>query len=234
MTGDRCKNCDHPLSDEARFCEACGQSVKEYSRPWLEIIREVLEETLDWDGRMFHSVSLLMTRPGFLSSEYIRGRRRAYTPPVRMYLVISLLFFLVLPLILPVPENVSADHQFSVDLYSKGMFVMLPVFALLLKLLYRRFFYWDHLVFSIYLFSASYVVFAFLLSLETLADRYLTVALVQVALLTYMVAYWLLALRRVYEDTWCTTAMKFSALLLLFLPALAVLIEGVSHTGGTN
>jgi hypothetical protein len=164
------------LSVDARFCDACGQSVKVFSRPWLEIVREVVEETLDLDGRMFRSLVLLMRRPGFLSAEYIRGRRVAYTPPVRMYLVISLLFFLVLPLILPAPRNVSPDHQFSVDLYSKGMFIMLPVFALLLKGFYRRFFYWDHLVFSIYLFSASYVVFAFLLSLETLADEYLLVA----------------------------------------------------------
>jgi hypothetical protein len=220
------------LSADARFCDACGQSVKQFSRPWLEIVREVVEETLDLDGRMFQSLILLMTRPGFLSTEYIRGRRVAYTPPVRMYLVISLLFFLVLPLILPEPRNVSPDHQFSVDLYSKGMFVMLPVFALLLKLFYRRFFYWDHLVFSIYLFSASYIVFAFLLSLETLADQYLLVALVQIVLLLYMVGYWLLALRNVYEENWLRTVFKFFGLLLLFLPALAILIESVSHAGG--
>jgi hypothetical protein len=220
------------LSADARFCDACGQSVKQFSRPWLEIVREVVKETLDLDGRMFQSLSLLMTRPGFLSTEYIRGRRVAYTPPVRMYLVISLLFFLVLPLILPEPRNVSPDHQFSVDLYSKGMFVMLPVFALLLKLFYRRFFYWDHLVFSIYLFSASYIVFAFLLSLETLADQYLLVALVQIVLLLYMVGYWLLALRNVYEENWLRTVFKFFGLLLLFLPALAILIESVSHAGG--
>jgi hypothetical protein len=232
LTNTHCKNCGHALSADARFCDACGQSVKQFSRPWLEIVREVVEETLDLDGRMFQSLILLMTRPGFLSTEYIRGRRVAYTPPVRMYLVISLLFFLVLPLILPEPRNVSPDHQFSVDLYSKGMFVMLPVFALLLKLFYRRFFYWDHLVFSIYLFSASYIVFAFLLSLETLADQYLLVALVQIVLLLYMVGYWLLALRNVYEENWLRTVFKFFGLLLLFLPALAILIESVSHAGG--
>lgn len=232
LTNTRCKNCEHALSADARFCDACGQSVKEFSRPWLEIVREVVRETLDLDGRMFQSLVLLMTRPGFLSAEYIRGRRVSYTPPVRMYLVISLLFFLVLPLILPEPRNVSPDHQFSVDLYSKGMFVMLPVFALLLKLFYRRSFYWDHLVFSVYLFSASYVVFAFLLSLETLADEYLPIALVQFVLLLYMVGYWLLALRNVYEENWLRTVFKFFGLLVLFLPALAILIEGVSHAGG--
>jgi hypothetical protein len=87
-------------------------------------------------------------------------------------------------------------------------------------------------VFSIYLFSASYIVFAFLLSLETLADQYLLVALVQIVLLLYMVGYWLLALRNVYEENWLRTVFKFFGLLLLFLPALAILIESVSHAGG--
>lgn len=227
-----CKNCDERLTADARFCPFCGQSVKMFSRPWLEMARELLAETLDWDGRLARSVGLLLTRPGFLSQEYIQGKRVTYTSPVRMYLVISLLFFLVLPMILLPPTNVSPDHKLSVDLYSKGMFVMLPVFALLLKLLYRRFFYWDHLVFTVHLFSVSYIGFAVLLAIETLADRYFFVMLLQVLVLLYMVGYVLLALRRVYAESWPATVFKSIGLLFLFLPALAVLIEVASHIGG--
>jgi len=227
----QCKNCDHRLSADSRFCDSCGQSVREISRPWLELSRELLAETLDWDGRMFRSIGLLMTRPGFLSQEYISGKRVAYTSPVRMYLVISLLFFLVLPMILPPATNVSPDHKLSVDLYSKGMFVLLPFFALLLKMFYRRFYYMDHLVFSVNLFSVSYIGFALLLSIETLADRYVIAMVIQVLVLLYTVGYVLMALHRVYSDSWPKTAFKFLGLLLLFLPALAILIELTSHVG---
>jgi hypothetical protein len=228
-----CKNCDEQLIADAHFCQCCGQSVKMFSRPCLEMARELLAETLDWDGRMARSVGLLLTRPGFLSQEYIQGKRVTYTSPVRMYLVISLLFFLVLPMILPPPANVSPDHkQLSVDLYSKGMFVMLPVFALLLKLFYRRVFYWDHLVFTVHLFSVSYIGFAVLLSIETLADRYFFVMVLQVFVLLYMVGYVLMALRRVYAESWPATVLKSIGLLFLFLPALAILIEVASHIGG--
>jgi len=219
------------MPGRAAFCPACGQSVKVFSRPWFEIARELLVETLDFDGRMFHSMRLLLTRPGFLSQEYNSGKRVAYTSPIRIYLVISLLFFLVLPVIMPTPTNVSPDHKVSVDLYSKGMFVLLPVFALILKLFYRRFFYLDHLVFSVHLFSVSYVVFALLLPLESLADRYLVIALIQLVLMLYLAGYAVTALHRVYGESWPRSALKFLGLLLLFLPVLGMLIEGASHVG---
>ncbi len=220
------------MAANALYCPTCGQSAKMFSRPWLEITREWLAETLDWDGRMFRSIGLLLSRPGFLSQEYIAGKRVTYTSPVRLYLVVSLLFFFVLPMILPPSSNVSPDHKLSVDLYSKGMFVMLPVYALLLKVFYRRFFYMDHLVFTVHLFSASYIVFAIMLSIETLADRYLLVMLLQVLVLLYMLGYVLVALRRVYAESWPVTVLKSLGLLFLFLPALAVLIEVTSHVGG--
>jgi len=129
----RCKNCDGPLTARADYCPSCGQSVRAISRPWLEFAREMLSELLDFDGRMLRSMKLLLTRPGFLSYEYINGRRVAYTSPIRKYVVISLVFFFVLPLILPNAPAVSPGHEISVDLYSKGMFLLLPIFALLLK-----------------------------------------------------------------------------------------------------
>ena len=48
------------------------------------------------DGRAFRTVFSLFTRPGFLSQEYLSGRRARYTPPLRLFLVISISFFLIL------------------------------------------------------------------------------------------------------------------------------------------
>ena len=217
------------MPDGAGFCSSCGQSVREISRPWLGFAREALNELVDLDGRMIRTLRLLLIRPGFLSREYLDGRRAAYTPPIRMYLLISLAFFFVLPLILPAESSEFPEHRFSVDLYSKGMFLLLPVFALLLKLFYRRFFYIDHLVFSVHLFSAMFIVFAPLLSIETLADRYLWVGGIQLLFLFYMMAYTVIALRTAYGESWTKSVLKFLALLFLFLPILGVSIEAASH-----
>ena len=229
MSETNCKNCDEPLTDRAGFCPSCGQSVKEVSRPWLEFAREMLSELLDFDGRMLMSMRLLLTRPGILSYEYINGRRAAYTSPIRLYLVISLVFFLVLPLILPDVSVSYPQHKVSVDLYSKAMFLLMPLFAVLLKILYRHSYYMDHLVFTIHLFGALYIVFAIMLSLETLADRFLIIAILQFVFLIYMVWYFITALHTVYGESWIRSVLKFLVLLLVFLPVMGAVIELTSH-----
>ena len=225
-----CKNCTKSLPGQAAYCPACGQSVKEMNRPWLRVFRELLTELFDFDGRMLVSLRLLLTRPGFLSHEYTHGRRASYTSPVRMYLVISLVFFLVLPMILPDTSMTYPEHEVSVDLYSKGMFFLLPLFALLLKAFYRRIYYLSHLVFSVYLFSAMYIVFALMLSIETAADRYVAVMLIQLVLLLYMLIHAVVALRVNYGEGWFKSILKLIGLLLAFLPVLGVVIEAASHT----
>lgn len=49
-----------------------------------------------FDSSFFHTVRLLSLRPGFLSAEYMRGRRARYLHPIRMYVFSSALFFLLL------------------------------------------------------------------------------------------------------------------------------------------
>jgi len=225
-----CANCRNALPGQATYCPVCGQSVKEITRPWRDAIRELLTELLDFDGRMLVSLRLLLTRPGFLSYEYIHGRRVSYTSPIRMYLVISLVFFFILPLILPEVTVTSPSHEVSVDLLSQAMFLLLPVFALLLKIFYRQTFYLAHLVFAVHLFSAMFIVFAAMMSIESAADRYVAVILLQVVLLIYVIVYFIIALRTSYQESWLKSGLKFLALLLIFLPFLGGVIELTSHT----
>ena len=229
MSSPICSNCSKPLPGQADFCPACGQSIKVITRPWREVIGELLTELFDFDGRMLLSLRYLVTRPGFLSYEYINGRQLSYTSPVRMYLVISLVFFFVLPLILPESTVTNPSHEISVDQYSQAMFVLLPIFALLLKILYRQVFYLAHIVFTVHLFSAMFIVFAAILAIEVQADRYLAILLVQLVLLIYMLTYLLIALRVTYRESWLKTSLKALALLVLFLPIIAGAIELASH-----
>ena len=229
MSSPICSNCSKPLPGQADFCPACGQSIKVITRPWREVIGELLTELFDFDGRMLLSLRYLVTRPGFLSYEYINGRQLSYTSPVRMYLVISLVFFFVLPLILPESTVTNPSHEISVDQYSQAMFVLLPIFALLLKMLYRQVFYLAHIVFTVHLFSAMFIVFAAILAIEVQADRYLAILLVQLVLLIYMLTYLLIALRVTYRESWLKTSLKALALLVLFLPIIAGAIELASH-----
>lgn len=48
-----------------------------------------------FDGKFFTTTHHLITKPGFLPKEYIRGRRASYLHPIRMYVFSSAIFFLV-------------------------------------------------------------------------------------------------------------------------------------------
>lgn len=231
MSNRTCKNCDHALPEQAEFCPHCGQSIRELRQPWLSAASEMLDELFNVDGRMLQSARWLVTKPGYLASEYVRGRRVSITSPVRMYVVVSLLFFFVLPLALPPrPELAASDHQFSVDLYSKAMFVLLPLFALLLKLFYRKRYYLEHLVFTAYLFSAMFIGFALMISFESLADRHVVFMILQTVIMIIMVVYGVIALRTMYEESRTASILKFFGLFFAFLPLLVGAIELASHS----
>jgi len=224
-----CRNCSTPLSEGAEYCPKCGQSVKQFTQPWYKAVRDLLRELLDFDGRMFVTLRRLLTSPGFLSREFIEGRRVSYTSPIRLYIIVSLVFFFVLPLIVrffPVSEwspDVPVDH------YSQAMFVLLPMFALILKMFYRRFYYMAHLVFTMHLFSAMFLVFAALLSVESATEYSLIALIFQAILGIYILSYFVIALRVAYQESWVKSTIKFLGLFLIFLPMVAGIIELSAH-----
>lgn len=59
------------------------------------LLRDFFQDTLSFDSRAWHTLGTLMRRPGRMTAEYIAGRRHSYTPPVRLYLLTSLLFLVI-------------------------------------------------------------------------------------------------------------------------------------------
>lgn len=93
LENPHCKNCGTTLSGD--FCARCGQQAREVRRPFLLIVQEFLYVLLELDGRAYRTFYFLFTRPGFLSLEYVNGRRASYTPPLRLFLVICIGFLLI-------------------------------------------------------------------------------------------------------------------------------------------
>jgi hypothetical protein len=59
------------------------------------LTKDVVGDVLDVDSRVWRTLWPLAFRPGLLTQEFLRGRRASYTPPFRMYLVLSLVFFVL-------------------------------------------------------------------------------------------------------------------------------------------
>jgi hypothetical protein len=109
------------------------------------------------------------------------------------------------------------------------MFVLLPIFALLLKAVYARRLYFDHLIFSLHLHSAIYVILAMMLPLEEMANRHTILMIVQVLLLVYFLAYFVIAMRRVYRSSWLAVVLKSTAVLFAYMVVVSVVIESTSN-----
>ena len=60
-----------------------------------ELIHEALEGITHSDSRLWVSLKYLLFVPGKLTQEFIAGRRASYLPPFRLYLVLSVAFFLL-------------------------------------------------------------------------------------------------------------------------------------------
>lgn len=234
-----CKNCGAPLQDEFFFCPRCGQRDIELERPLSELLGEAVRETLDVDGRAARTLWTLIRRPGVLTSEFLAGRRRRYSPPFRLYLVISVLFFIVAAwvagqgILLNEGQTIEADAAGQARLFAdyvpRLMFVLLPVFALLLKAAFRQRLYFDHLIHALHLHSAAYLVLALMLPLEESANRFGPATVVQSVLFVYLLGSFVVSLRHVYRVGWPAAAGKALGILLAYMILLAGSFEAASH-----
>ena len=187
-----CRNCSEPLA--GRFCAACGQEDVVEDPTFGHIVRDFLGDLFDLDSRLWLTLKLLFSRPGFLSAEYLAGRRARYIAPLRLYLISSLVFFSAVAtarvrIVQISGSETTADsvagaeaarasgvagddaprgpmgaalqvagaqpdrlNQQFIRALAWVMFILIPVFALLLKGLYggRGLLYVHHLVFALH------------------------------------------------------------------------------------
>lgn len=99
-----CDNCGATLT--GKYCAACGQRHEPHVQSLAHFVAEGIEGVTHADSRLWRSLGYLLARPGLLTREFLEGRRARYLPPFRLYLVISVVFFLV-----GMPERVSVKQQ---------------------------------------------------------------------------------------------------------------------------
>lgn len=218
-----CPNCGATLNGS--FCAQCGQKVAPLNPSLRESLHELAPELLDVDGRLFRSVLLLLTRPGFLSREQFEGRRARYLSPIRLYLIFSVLYFGVAALAPAAafqvrirftpdandtPEEIAQANSRTTELQQtvldniiewlpRAMFVLVPVLAGIVALVTRKsgLKFPQHLSFALHIQAAWF----FASALAT-AARVKTLPLVTAAMpgltVIYGALYVVLAFRRAY------------------------------------
>lgn len=317
-----CENCGYEF--KGHFCPNCGQEIAEFNRPIGFVLYDFMGNFFAFDTRFFNSFWKLLSRPGFLTEEFFKGRRVSYSPPFRIFVFLSFVLFLLLQILSErglnrsIRVNVDEDkivavgdsvvNQLSDSIVTEGLlelkgerdrsidfsdlngrsinevlanfavsleeelktttdkeereeiksfiflcrnpevvvtkflkylswsfFILLPVFALLLKLFYlkRRQYFIRHLIFSIHLHS-----FMFFMLIIAIILGYIFESIVGYVVLIGFLAvpvYFLLALKRFYGQSLGKVFLKFfgisfiyncillSVVLYTFLDALGVI-----------
>ncbi len=88
-----CLNCNAEI--QGRYCHNCGQENIEPKETVWHLIAHFFQDITHFDGKFFSTVKYLVARPGFLSREYMIGRRASYVNPIRLYIFTSAFFFLI-------------------------------------------------------------------------------------------------------------------------------------------
>ena len=160
-----CSNCG---SAQVRaYCAECGErqpSKRDFTTRAL--VAEAASEFVSVDGRLWRSVVALLSRPGFLTQEYFSGRRTRYMRPFSLFVLLNVAFFFVQPYTgmfhYTYQQYVDVDgrrdraqerrhalgqtepqfaQRFNAALSDQKksiLLVAIPVFALVLTLLYAR------------------------------------------------------------------------------------------------
>jgi hypothetical protein len=284
MEAGRCLNCGAPL--HGPFCGDCGQRAVPADPTVGELAGEAWNELTGYDGRIMATLRGL-ARPGFLTREYLNGRRRNYLPPVRVYLIVSVLYFLIAasapdidsdrqatnvsgpgnmrigitrtdgggllteedrqellqeldtapwylrPMMQSVLEDPGAFRMRLFTLMPRVFFALVPVFAGIVFLFYRRHHFPTALVFALHVHVFAFVVFG---ASEAAKFTYSEIfaAIISVAALVLLVSYTLRSLRAVFGGSWPMTFVKASGIAWLYalasIPAFIVLFVWATLT----
>lgn len=189
-------------------------------------LQHFLNDYFTFDSKIVRSFRPLLFKPGFLTTEFLNGRRVRYIPPLRMYLFVSILFFLLLSLQTTSIESPNAEDMFWDNFFDRHLprifFVLLPLFALILHVLYARVKdtgYIRHFVFALHFHAFTFILVIVYLVLTNLLKA-LNVswlnAVFAASVAPVLVLYLFAAIRKVYQQSFAKSLLKVVILLLSY------------------
>ena len=115
---NECLNCGTALVGP--YCHTCSQANVEPKESVWHLIGHFIEDLTHFDGKFFSSLKYLIIKPGYLSEQYVKGKRVSYLNPIRMYLFISAIVLLIISsaFFTPTRSTLYMEHMRDSVLYN--------------------------------------------------------------------------------------------------------------------
>lgn len=94
---NECQNCGYTV--EVEYCSKCGQKNTETRQSFTHLAAHFAEDLTHYDGAFWKTLKYLIFRPGKLTIEYLEGHRMRYVPPVKLYIFVSFVTFILISLL---------------------------------------------------------------------------------------------------------------------------------------
>lgn len=98
MVKTGCRNCGEAIRGD--YCSSCGQEADIHGRTLREYLVDISYDFLSIDGKIWLGFRDLVSQPGRLTKDYLDGRRASRPVPSRLFLVMSVLTFGLVPLVM--------------------------------------------------------------------------------------------------------------------------------------
>lgn len=270
-----CRNCETVFS--GNFCPNCGQSTKEFAKPFRFLIIDLVGNVFAFDTRFWKTFIAVLFKPGALTLDFVKGHRVKYMPPFRFFIFVSFFFFFFLNyysnsliqnrdtnmegVINVSPEGmpdslvvINFSEEMAIDsLASAGkisdkqkenveflqehpeifiekfytyfswvMFLLIPFYALLLLLFFRKRqkFYATHFVFAINQHAFAFVLLLLLVILSLIFTNEKVAYFAYLALLIPI--YQIIGFKKLYQQKLRYTLIKFFTIIFIYTLAISL------------
>lgn len=96
-TPPNCRNCDTPAP--GNYCPACGQETSLHPPSVGEFIHEFMGHYVAIESTLAQTLWAMISKPGQLTVEHLAGRKRRYVLPLKLYLTVSIVTFVLMGLL---------------------------------------------------------------------------------------------------------------------------------------
>jgi Protein of unknown function (DUF3667) len=118
MLEPQCPNCNAPA--HGAYCHQCGQKLRTpHDYRLLHFMKHALHEFTDIDSKILRSFRYLLFSPGKLTAEWRAGREGSFVKPVRLFIVVNIIYFIFLHFFSINTIVVPLDSQYSQQIYSR-------------------------------------------------------------------------------------------------------------------